>query len=71
MSARENYLSEYNKHKHIEIVEGEYCVKNRTFIVYNVLQVDNENEVVILERNGNTISKTLHWCRKKLEKNEK
>jgi len=66
MSSQQKYLQEYEKFKHIVIKEGEYHIKERLYLRYNVLSVDKENETVLLERNGSKMTKTLHWCRKKL-----
>jgi hypothetical protein len=68
MSSQQKYLEEYERHKHIVIEAGEYHVKSRLYLKYSVLNVDLEKELVLLERNGSQITKTLHWCRKKLVK---
>ena len=65
-----NYLEEYEKYKHIAIACGFYFVRARHYLVYEVVDVDNENETATLQREGFTMVKTLHWCRKKLAPKE-
>jgi len=66
MNSQQKYLQEYEKFKHIVINKGEYHIKDKLHLRYNVLNVDEESETVLLERNGSKITKTLHWCRKRL-----
>ena len=68
--SQRKYLEEYEKYKHIEISLGTYCVKNRPHLVYEIISVDQTGDTATLQREGATQVKTLHWCRKKLERRE-
>ena len=69
MNSREKYLLEYEKYKNIRIVPGSYKKKERSILV-EVLKVDEDNEQAVGKtvHSGHVCSKTLHWCRKYLEK---
>ena len=69
--SQRKYLEEYEKYKHIKIEPGTFHVKDRTYLVYDIISVDEENQVATLQREGSTMTKTLHWCRKKLERGNK
>jgi len=65
---QQKYLEEYEKYKHILISEGEYHIRDKTYLVYEVVSVNTKEEAVVIERNGSRTTKTLHWCRKNLVK---
>ena len=69
--SQRKYLEEYEKYKHIKISPGSYFDKDRTYLVYEIISVDEDKEIAVLQRGDSTMTKTFHWCRKKLEKNER
>lgn len=73
MSPRQQeYLKEYERLKHIEVLPGEY--ENNSGIYFEVLSVDKESETAEVKtiKSGLIQKRTLHWCRKNLKnKNEK
>jgi len=66
--SQRKYLEEYEKYKHIKIEPGPYFVKDRTYLVYDIISVDEDKQIAVLQRDDSTMTKTLHWCRKKLER---
>ena len=68
--SQRKYLEEYEKYKHIKIEPGFYFVKDRTYLVYDIISVDEDKEIAVLQREDSTMTKTFHWCRKKLERKE-
>ena len=60
---------EYEKYKNIRILPGSYKKKERSILI-EVLEVDEDNEQAVIKTvsSGYVSSKTLHWCRKYLEK---
>lgn len=67
-SSQQKYLQEYEKYKHNQITEGcEYTLVKNPVAIYKVVSVDNANEkVVLMNKSGFILNKTLHWCRKNL-----
>lgn len=65
---QQRYLEEYEKFKHIEIVEGIYA--NSRGIQYEVSNIDLENETATTTSMLNRYerARTLHWCRKNLKR---
>ena len=62
------YKEEYEKYKSIVLSSGYHRLKNKKNIIYEILEIDERAEKVILENSyGLEIKKTLHWCRKNLE----
>ncbi len=68
--SQRKYLEEYEKYKHIKIEPGLYSVKDRHYLTYEITSIDEENEIATLQRGNSTITKTFHWCRKKLQRRE-
>ena len=68
--SQRKYLAEYEKYKHIEIDCGLYFVRDRHYLVYEVIEVDKEKEIATLQRGDSIMTKTFHWCRKKLPPKE-
>ena len=68
--SQRKYLEEYEKYKHIKIEPGSYFVKDRIYLIYDIISVDEEEQIAVLLRNNSTMTKTIHWCRKKLERKE-
>ena len=69
--SQRKYLEEYEKHKHIKIALGTYSVKDRPYLIYEIISVDEDEDTAILQRGEITQTRTLHWCRKRLERREK
>ena len=65
--AQEKYFEEYEKWKNVVIEPGPHILRG-SGIRYDVVAVDIETESVslLVEKSGNTLSKTLHWARKNL-----
>jgi len=68
--SQRKYLEEYEKYKHIKIEPGFYFVKDRTYLMYEIISVDKEKEIASLQRGDSIMTKTFHWCRKKLQRKE-
>lgn len=69
MSTRqEQYLQEYEAHKHIEVLEGLHHFKSGAHIKVMVSEIDLEKETASLTnlKTGTIRTRTLHWCRKNL-----
>ena len=66
---KKKYLEEYEKYKDVEIKPGRYRRKSNNVIMYEILEVDKNQEKVHLTtvHSDNNMTKTLHWCRKNLE----
>jgi len=62
---------EYEKYRNIQIVPGSYKKKERSILI-EVLEVDEDSEQAVIRtvHSGYVSNKTLHWCRKYLEKTE-
>ena len=69
---QQKYLEEYEKFKHVEICPGIYTRKSRTHIQIQVESVNTDDEKVTMKTlsSGHRFVKTLHWCRKNLERIE-
>jgi len=70
MSQKKKYLEEYEKYKHIVVSPGVYQHRERSDIKYDVSDVDTKTEKATVRTIHSGVSKqrTLHWCRKYLEK---
>lgn len=66
--SQENYLRERAKYANVKIEEGaQYRAGGNA--IYTIVEVNNKTEKVALQnQSGHTITKTLHWCRKKLNR---
>jgi hypothetical protein len=63
------YLEEVERLKDISVEPGTYIHKNSSRFLYEILEVDVENNSVKLKgKNGLVDTKTLHWCKKYLVK---
>jgi hypothetical protein len=64
------YLQEYERLKHIEIIPGDY--ENISGIKFQILSVDKELETAKVKtvKSGVLNTRTLHWCRKNLRSAE-
>ena len=40
--SQRKYLEEYEKYKHIKIEVGPYHVKDRTYLVYDIISIDED-----------------------------
>ena len=60
------YLREYERLKHIEVIPGEY--RNSSGISFEITDVDKASETATVKtvKSGLTRERTLHWCRKNL-----
>ena len=66
---QKKYLEEVERLKNIKIEPGIYYHKNGKQLIYDVLSVDEENNLAHLQsKNGSEQIKTLHWCKKNLIK---
>jgi hypothetical protein len=68
--AKNKYLEEYEKWKHVVITPGLYrqrLTNNNYLILYEVLSVEGEEVALKNPNSGFLKTKTLHWARKNLE----
>ena len=67
---QKQYLKEVERLKNVKIVPGLYKINNTDFILLEVLEVnETENKVLIKTVGASYIrERTLHWCKKRLEK---
>ena len=71
--SKQKYLTEYNKYKNVQLSLDEvYVKKSRTTEKVVLVEIDEENEMARIKnlRSGTLLTKTLHWCRKNLERGE-
>ena len=63
------YLEEVHRLKDVIITPGLYTHKNSNRFTYEVLTVDEPNNcVLLLTKDNQKTTKTLHWCKKYLVK---
>jgi hypothetical protein len=64
---QKKYLEEVERLKEIKIKPGIYHHRNGKQLIYHILSVDEEKNLVHLQgKNGSEQTKTLHWCKKNL-----
>tara|TARA_Y100000296_G_scaffold72687_1_gene89316 strand:+ start:35 stop:274 length:240 start_codon:yes stop_codon:yes gene_type:complete len=65
---KQKYLEEYERYKNVKIKHQTYKLKSNRNILYEVLDVDEAREKVIIKSiaSGVERERTLHWCRKNL-----
>ncbi len=71
--SKKKYLVEYNKYKDVQLsLEEVYVKKSRTTERVMITEIDEEAQVARVKnlRTGTLQTKTLHWCRKNLEKHK-
>jgi len=66
---QKKYLEEVERLKDVKIEPGIYHHRNGKQLIYKILSVDEEKNLVYLQgKNGSDQIKTLHWCKKNLIK---
>jgi hypothetical protein len=60
------YLQEYERLKHIEVIPGDY--ENSSGIKFQILSIDKDSDTAQVKtvKSGLVKNRTLHWCRKNL-----
>jgi len=64
---KEKYLIEFEKYKHIEVYPGNYINKNK--IEFRIISINEDKAEVQTIKSGMIKTRTLHWCRKNLTRN--
>ena len=67
MSMKEKYLAEYEKYKDVSLSLGLYTHVS-SGIEHKIVELLENEAVVRTVHSGQTRTRTLHWCRKYLEK---
>jgi len=65
------YDAELERQKNVILVPGEiYKLKSEPTIKFEILEVDETNNQAVIKtlKSGNIQTKTVYWCKKKLEK---